>query len=95
MTSCARRPSNFGANAKCIASITDTLIPAGLNGKVGYIDKNGKWIIVPQFDDVSLFGRNDLAAVEIIFFINNCFPVFYSNWETLINNSLSIQEKCD
>jgi hypothetical protein len=65
MTSCARRPSNFGANAKCIASITDTLIPAGLNGKVGYIDKNGKWIIVPQFDDVSLFGRNDLAAVEI------------------------------
>ncbi len=34
------------------------------NGKAGYIDKTGFFVILPQFDNAAPFGKNGLAPVE-------------------------------
>lgn len=41
------------------------LIPARIDGKYGYIDKNGKWVIEPQFYYANEFVENGLAEVII------------------------------
>ena len=40
------------------------LAAAEVNGKYGYIDETGEWVIEPQFDYADNFGANDLAMVE-------------------------------
>ena len=41
------------------------LIPVRLWDKCGFIDKLGKWVINPQFDNVCEFADNGMAAVKI------------------------------
>ena len=42
-----------------------TLFPACINGKCGFIDINGNWIIKPQFYNCNGFGNNVLAKVSV------------------------------
>lgn len=50
---------NLGA---CTSNDDNALIPAKIGDKWGYIDKNGKWIINPQFNYCSNFS-NGLAVI--------------------------------
>ena len=36
-----------------------------MNGKWGFIDQTGKWVIEPQFDEIWKFGENGLAIAKI------------------------------
>ena len=49
----------------CKSGDGDLLIHTKLGDKWGYIDRNGKWVINPQFDEVDDFSDNGLAAVAI------------------------------
>ncbi len=42
----------------------DGLCMAVMNGKVGYIDPTGAWVVQPQFDNGSPFSQG-LAAVRV------------------------------
>ena len=45
---------------------TKTLIPAGINGKSGYIDQDGNWAIEPKYDlTASFISADGLGAVKI------------------------------
>jgi hypothetical protein len=46
--------SNFDTN----------LIPLGTGDEIGYVDKDGKFIINPQFDEAYLFSKDGLAKVK-------------------------------
>ena len=43
---------------------TDFLFPATLDGKCGYINQTGDWVIEPQFLNAWLFNSNGLAMVQ-------------------------------
>ena len=44
---------------------TDFLFPATLDGKRGYINQTGDWVIEPQFYYAEFFGGNGLAMVTV------------------------------
>lgn len=55
--------------SKTIKNTTNTnenniLLPLPLNGKWGFVNKDGKFVIAPIFDDVDSF-KEGLAAVEL------------------------------
>lgn len=47
----------------CLISINAQLTPKQLEGKWGYVDKSGEWVIKPKFDEVKPF-KEDYAAVK-------------------------------
>ena len=53
----------------CLSAFADgdeaNYIPVCLNGKWGYIDKTGKYVIEPQYDEIRPFDESGLAAVKI------------------------------
>ena len=40
------------------------LIPAGKDGKTGYVDVNGKWVINPQFENAECFSEDGFARIR-------------------------------
>ncbi|EMS7459497.1 WG repeat-containing protein, partial [Campylobacter coli] len=45
-------------------NFNEGLASVGLNGKIGLIDKSGKFVIKPKFDSIRSF-REGLAKVEL------------------------------
>ena len=54
-------------NGACEQTAHSENLPIGakINGKWGFIDKTGKWVIKPQFEKVSIFQKNGLASVTM------------------------------
>lgn len=40
------------------------MFPAGIDGKCGFIDENGNWIVSPQYDEVNDFFWDDMIEVK-------------------------------
>ena len=41
------------------------MIPAGIDGKCGFIDQNGNWVISPQYDEINSLILDDMIQVKV------------------------------
>ena len=52
------------ASVTAVASDVDLTYKQAENGKYGYVDKSGNWVVEPTFDDCSYFG-DTTGAIKI------------------------------